>query len=157
MKRKWLRITMLLPCYCHAVAVRLSGCLSVCLLPPSPCFFAAHSQKKDGQVQGASSWASMSWSSFAIAKSSRCSSSISSRSLPHQSVLTNRMGLRMSCSTERALFDLVACSPKCSCSSQNCYRLLLFCFAFVAYFCFALLRARAVLSRASFVAMIVVT
>ena len=38
-----------------------------------------------------------------------------------------------------------------------CYRLLLFCFAFVAYFCFALLRARAVLSRASFVAMIVVT
>ena len=48
---------MLLQCYCHAVAVRLSGCLSVCLLPPSPCFFAAHSQKKDGQVQGASPWA----------------------------------------------------------------------------------------------------
>ena len=149
----------------YAVAMLLPRCgcpsvwLSVCLFAAAVAvfFFAAHSQKKDGQVQGASSWASMSWSSFAIAKSSRCSSSISSRSLPHQSVLTNRMGLRMSCSTERALFDLVACSPKCSCSSQNCYRLLLFCFAFVAYFCFALLRARAVLSRASFVAMIVVT
>ena len=46
MKRKWLRITMLLQCYCHAVAVRLSGCLSVCLLPPSPCFLLPTRKKR---------------------------------------------------------------------------------------------------------------